>query len=182
MSEISRAVGAATVEREALVLLGEREHGEDVVAVGGQFGRDTGRTELGHGLRTGDVLEQFAKSLRGELDFRREMDAMEEMALLVHDRSPVRIPRVYRHLCTRRLLVQELTDQLGKGSLPGLEDRRRSLDGAMGRLSVEALPGRHADQDHAPERGDEERPAPRVVHVELPESAEERAEDPLVVR
>ena len=65
------------------------------------------RTQLGHGLRSGDVLEQFAKSLRGELDFRREMDAMEEMALLVHDRSPVRIPRVYRNLCTRRLLVQE---------------------------------------------------------------------------
>src|SRR3954451_19558700 len=65
------------------------------------------RTQMGHGLRSGDVLEQFAKSLRGELDFRREMDAMEEMALLVHDRSPVRIPRVYRSLCTRRLLVQE---------------------------------------------------------------------------
>ena len=51
---------------------------------------------------------QFAQSLRAELDFRREADAMAEMALLARpSTSTVRVPKVYRELCTRRLLVQE---------------------------------------------------------------------------
>src|SRR3954451_19566845 len=97
---------------EAVVVKVQRPHVEQVIerdlaALSLLANLAQRRTQMGHGLRSGDVLEQFAKSLRGELDFRREMDAMEEMALLVHDRSPVRIPRVYRSLCTRRLLVQE---------------------------------------------------------------------------
>jgi ubiquinone biosynthesis protein len=65
------------------------------------------RTALGQGMRTGEMVAQFAVSLRAELDFRREADAMEEMGSLLADRSPVRIPRVHRQLLTRRLLVQE---------------------------------------------------------------------------
>src|SRR5205814_922866 len=65
------------------------------------------RTTLGQGIRSGEVLEQFAQSLRAELDFRREVDAMIEMALVLRDRSSVRIPKVYEQLCTRRLIVQE---------------------------------------------------------------------------
>ena len=65
------------------------------------------RTIMGQGLRSGEMLGQFANSLRAELDFRREVDAMEEMALLLGEDSEVRIPKVHRELCTRRLLVQE---------------------------------------------------------------------------
>ena len=65
------------------------------------------RTALGQGMRSGELVAQFAHSLRAELDFRREADAMEEMASRLADRSPVRIPRVHRELLTRRLLVQE---------------------------------------------------------------------------
>jgi ubiquinone biosynthesis protein len=65
------------------------------------------RTSLGLGIRSGEVLAQFAVSLRAELDFRREADATIEMAALLWERSPVRIPRMHRQLCTRRLLVQE---------------------------------------------------------------------------
>jgi ubiquinone biosynthesis protein len=65
------------------------------------------RTFLGQGMRSGEVLEQFARSLRAELDFRREADAMQEMAILVGPDQPVRIPTVHRELCTRRLLVLE---------------------------------------------------------------------------
>jgi ubiquinone biosynthesis protein len=68
------------------------------------------RTAIGQGMRTGEVLNQFATSLREELDFRHEADAMEEMALLLGPRSPVRIPQVFREFCTRRLLVQERFD------------------------------------------------------------------------
>jgi ubiquinone biosynthesis protein len=65
------------------------------------------RTEFGQGLRTGEILDEFAKGLRAELDFRREADAMTEMAMLLGPSSTVRVPKVYPELCTRRLLVQE---------------------------------------------------------------------------
>ncbi len=65
------------------------------------------RTQFGQGVRSGEMLAQFAQGLRAELDFRREADAMTEMALLLGRESSVRIPLVYRQLCTRRLLVQE---------------------------------------------------------------------------
>jgi ubiquinone biosynthesis protein len=90
------------------------------------------RTVMGQGLRSGEMLGQFAHSLRAELDFRLEADAMEEMALLLGERSDVRVPRVHRELCTRRLLVQERfegfaladTDQLAASGL----DRRALAD------------------------------------------------------
>ena len=44
-------------------------------------------------------------SLRAELDFRREAEAMIEMAARLD--GVVRVPTVHRHLCTRRVLVQE---------------------------------------------------------------------------
>ena len=50
---------------------------------------------------------QFAESLRAELDFLREVEAMAEMTALLGDGSSVRVPRVHRQLCTRRVLVQE---------------------------------------------------------------------------
>ena len=64
------------------------------------------RTELGQGLRSSEMLDHFAKSLRTELDFGREAEVMVEMATLLEG-SGIRIPKVYRHLCSRRLLVQE---------------------------------------------------------------------------
>jgi ubiquinone biosynthesis protein len=65
------------------------------------------RTILGQGIRSGEVVEQFAKSLRAELDFLGEVASMIDMAMLLGDASGVRVPRVHRELCTRRVLVQE---------------------------------------------------------------------------
>jgi ubiquinone biosynthesis protein len=70
------------------------------------------RTELGQAVRAGEMLDHFGDSLRAELDFRREADAMVEMSTLPDGTSPVRVPRVHRRLCTRRLLVQERFDGL----------------------------------------------------------------------
>ncbi len=67
------------------------------------------RTPFGRGVRSGEMLDQFAQGLREELDFRREADAMDEMALGL-DGSGVRVPKVHRALCTRRVLVQERFD------------------------------------------------------------------------
>jgi ubiquinone biosynthesis protein len=65
------------------------------------------RTPFGQGVRSGEMLAQFATSLRAELDFRREAEAMSEMAAVLGPGAGVRIPAVYAELCTRRLLVQE---------------------------------------------------------------------------
>jgi ubiquinone biosynthesis protein len=65
------------------------------------------RTSVGQSVRSGEVLDQFARSLRSELDFQREASAMEEMAALVGPAGDVRVPQIYRDLCTHRLLVQE---------------------------------------------------------------------------
>jgi ubiquinone biosynthesis protein len=65
------------------------------------------RTTFGQGIRSREILDHFAQSLRVELDFRQEADAMEEMSHLLGPSSPVRVPKVYGELCTRRLLVQE---------------------------------------------------------------------------
>ena len=50
---------------------------------------------FGQGVRSGEMLEQFADSLRAELDFRREVDAMAEMALLLDGTATVRVPKVH---------------------------------------------------------------------------------------
>lgn len=65
------------------------------------------RTAFGRDLRSGDLLAQFAAGLREELDFRREADATTEMAGRLSEGSGVRIPAVHRHLCSRRVIVQE---------------------------------------------------------------------------
>jgi ubiquinone biosynthesis protein len=64
-------------------------------------------TAIGQHLRTRELLDEFALGLRRELDFRREADAMTEMSVLLGPDADVRVPQVYRSLCTRRLLVQE---------------------------------------------------------------------------
>ena len=79
----------------------------DIAALSLVAGVAQERTTFGQSIRTGDVLDQFARSLRSELDFQREAAAMEEMASLVGPSGDVRIPSIYRDLCTRRLLVQE---------------------------------------------------------------------------
>ncbi len=90
------------------------------------------RTTLGQGMRSGEVLGQFAKSLRAELDFLREVDSMVEMATMLGDGSTVRIPRVYEQLCTRRVLVQERFEGITLADRAELEvstmDRRAVAD------------------------------------------------------
>jgi ubiquinone biosynthesis protein len=65
------------------------------------------RTPLGRSLRSGEILGQFARSLRAELDYLGEADAMVDMAAVLGDGARVRIPKVYAELTTRRVLVQE---------------------------------------------------------------------------
>ena len=90
------------------------------------------RTPFGQGVRSGELLAQFAKGLRKELDFRHEADAMTEMTALMNGRAPVRIPAVHRHLSGRRILVQERFDGVTVADIDRLDsaavDRRKLAD------------------------------------------------------
>jgi ubiquinone biosynthesis protein len=102
------------------------------------------RTAMGQGIRSGELLSQFAQSLREELDFRREADAMEEMALLLGPRSAVRIPKVYRQLCTRRVLVQERFNGFTVADVASLEESgvdRTALAEELLRTTMEQVLG-----------------------------------------
>jgi ubiquinone biosynthesis protein len=123
------------VQRPDIEALMER----DLAALGLLANLAQRRTVFGLGVRSGELLAQFAKSLRRELDFRHEADAMSEMAVLLRDRSSVRIPAVYREVSGRRVLVQERfegvtvsdIDRLGPAvDRPGLADQllRSTMD------------------------------------------------------
>ena len=92
------------------------------------------RTPFGRGIRSGDMLEQFAQSLRAELDFRREADAMDEMAGRLDRAAGVRVPTVYRHLCTRRLLVQERFEGCTVADSAGLDSMGADREGLADKL------------------------------------------------
>ena len=81
------------------------------------------RTMFGQGVRSGEMLAQFAEGLRVELDFRHEADAMAEMAAVLHERSTVRVPKVYRDLSGQRVLVQERFDGVTVSDTRGLDER-----------------------------------------------------------
>ena len=77
-------------------------------------------------MRSGDLLDQFAEGLRAELDFRREAEAMTEMAARL-DGVAVRVPTVHQHLCTRRVLVQERFEgRHGRATSTRADAHRRS--------------------------------------------------------
>jgi ubiquinone biosynthesis protein len=100
------------------------------------------RTAFGQNIHSGELLDEFAKGLSAELDFRLEAAAMEEMALLLGPDSAVRVPRVHRELTTRRLLVQERfegftiadTDQLRAATID-----REALARALLRCTLEQV-------------------------------------------
>jgi ubiquinone biosynthesis protein len=81
------------------------------------------RTPFGRGLRSGDMLAQFAAGLRAELDFRREADSMAEMAARLDGATAVRVPALHRQLCTRRVLVQERFEGRTVSDAARLDDR-----------------------------------------------------------
>jgi ubiquinone biosynthesis protein len=80
------------------------------------------RTTFGQGLRTGEMLAQFATGLRAELDFRHEANAMAEMAMVLPERTGVRVPQVHRQLSGRRVLVQERLEGVTISEIRNLDD------------------------------------------------------------
>ena len=126
------------------------------------------RTVFGAGLRSGEVLDQFAASLREELDFRHEADAMEEMAtaarLALERPCAERVPRILHAPRARPGAVRRLDPgrhrSAGRGRpRPRRAGRAAAADddrpGARGRVLPRRsapgqrlrLPGRHPRAD-----------------------------------
>ena len=116
------------------------------------------RTSFGSVVRSGELLAQFAEGLRAELDFRREADAMTEMASRL-DGAHVRVARLHRSLCTCRILVQERFDgqtvsNLGPPARPPAPSRTPSSAGRSRRAgeppaAVDPRPGAALGYFHA---------------------------------
>jgi len=114
----------------------------DLAALGLLANMAQRRTPFGQGVRSGDLLAQFAKGLRKELDFQHEADAMSEMAALMRDRSTVRIPAVHRHLSTKRVLVQERFEGVTVSDLGRLDEAgvdRRGLADQLLRATLDQI-------------------------------------------
>ncbi len=112
-ASIGQAYRARLHTGEAVVVKVQRPDIEriierDLAALAHVAGLAERRTPLGRSVRSGEILGQFAQSLRDELDYLGEADAMAEMAVVLgNGDAGVRVPTVYAELCTRRVLVQE---------------------------------------------------------------------------
>jgi ubiquinone biosynthesis protein len=78
------------------------------------------------------IVEEFARTLEGELDYRLEASNMERMALNFLDEPTTRIPAVYRDYSTRRVLTAEFVDGIKVSELQLLDaaglDRKQITD------------------------------------------------------
>jgi ubiquinone biosynthesis protein len=114
-ASIAHTYGARLHDGQAIVVKVQRPGIEKIVD------RDTAalvhlartlerRTPQGRQLRVGELAEEFGRNLRNELDFQLEAESEVELGQFADPTGGVRIPRVYRQLCTRRMLVQERLD------------------------------------------------------------------------
>lgn len=98
------------------------------------------RTELGRDLQVSALAEEFGRSLRSELDFRREADSTSEMRSVLAGDGAIRVAEVHRDLCTRRVMVQERLDGVPLSDLPpDAEVDRDRLARDLLRTSIDSI-------------------------------------------
>jgi ubiquinone biosynthesis protein len=100
------------------------------------------RTAWGRSFEVGAVAEDFASSLRNELDLREEGRHAAEVATALEARPAVQAPRIVEELTTERLLVMdrlvgEPLSALGPDRLPA--EQARSLADQLCASQVEAM-------------------------------------------
>lgn len=100
------------------------------------------RTDWGATFEVGAVAEDFAASLRTELDLRVEGRHAADMAAAAADRPGVRTPAIVERLTTERLLVMDrlVGDPLSSTAPESLDaDRARQLADELSASQVEAM-------------------------------------------
>ena len=56
------------------------------------------------------LVEEFSRNIRKELDFKLEANNMQHFGANFKDNADIHVPKVYRKLCTERVLVMEYID------------------------------------------------------------------------
>jgi ubiquinone biosynthesis protein len=109
--KVQRPGVQALVERDLAILIRAARRAED----GADWARRVGVAGLAHG---------FADNLRQELDFRREAENLTTLHAALAGSHPVRIPRPYPQLTTRRVLTEERLDGRPVRAINGAEYRQ----------------------------------------------------------
>ncbi len=78
------------------------------------------RTEWGSFYRVADMAEEFAATVRRELDFRSEADNARRLGRILADEPAVLVPAVVEEMTTPRVLVMERVEGIPLGDLAGL--------------------------------------------------------------
>jgi ubiquinone biosynthesis protein len=104
------------VERDLAILMRVARRAQ----AGAEWARRVGVTGLAHG---------FAENLRQELDFRREAENLATVRTALAGSGPVRIPRPYLDLSTRRVLTEERLEGQPLRSVNGSEYGRAERSG-----------------------------------------------------
>jgi predicted unusual protein kinase regulating ubiquinone biosynthesis (AarF/ABC1/UbiB family) len=77
-------------------------------------------TGIGMGVNWDDVVEEFADTIRMELDFGREMENAEKFRDNFKAWKDIYVPIFYPEYCTKKVLVMEFIDGLKLNDLPAL--------------------------------------------------------------
>lgn len=96
------------------------------------------RTAWGRHYSLVGVVEEFAYSLSGELDYSREGRNADRMSALLADDPRVVIPKVYWEFSTRRVLVMEYVEAIKISSLDRLQEEKIDRQ-AVARNLVETI-------------------------------------------
>ena len=111
---------------------------EDLAILVEIAGVATGRWEAAAQYDAVGLIEEFAQTLRAELDYVREADNAERFAEMFAGDSSIHVPRVYRELSTSRVLTLERMSGLKISDLAGLDAARVDRP-ALARRATAAL-------------------------------------------
>lgn len=73
-------------------------------------------------LPLGEIFNQIGKSLIQQTDFELEADANQVFTALFADTDSIRLPRIYKHLSSKKILVMEYFEGLKRFDDPSIED------------------------------------------------------------
>jgi predicted unusual protein kinase regulating ubiquinone biosynthesis (AarF/ABC1/UbiB family) len=86
---------------------------------------------LAPGLDAGAVLSELRERISDELDYELEAQQQRRLERLFRGHPHVRLPRVHTDLSTRRVLVTEFVEGLGKDEIERLDDGERDRVGEI---------------------------------------------------
>lgn len=110
-----------------------------------------------------ELVEEFERAMRQELDFRRESASIERFAAQFEDDDRIMIPRVYRELSARRILTMEYIN--GRPLSAFLGEGQQAMKGGTGRGSRAAEEGARAAEAEGPDSAEPRDEGARIAEI-----------------